>query len=138
MDRIEEIKERIKRNKETIKMITDIYVKANAPEGYKSFTSYVDADAIHGSRKNIDTIEIIERIRILENLIYIDERILRNYEKEQRIQKKLLDIDNIRDKVYYLRKIEGKTQEQTAEILGITDRHVRRIEAFNKMSGQKS
>ncbi|BDR73646.1 hypothetical protein K144316041_23540 [Clostridium tetani] len=129
MDKKEEIKERIRANKEAIRLIKEKYIEYNSPEGYKKGTSYLDADTIHGSRKEHSLFDMVERLRLLENMIYIDTLILHNYEKEERIQDKLQHIKTTKDKVHYLRRVEGFTQEQTAEKLGITDRHVRRIEA---------
>lgn len=129
MQLVQEIEERIKRNKEAIEILKEEYIKACRPQGYRSGTSYLDADCIHGSRKTHRLQDMIKGMETLENLIFVDETILGNYKNKERIQNKLLELPNIKDKVTYLRKVEGKTQEETAEILGVTDRHIRRIES---------
>ena len=128
MDKKEEIKERIRSNKEAIKLIKEKYIECNSPEGYKGSTSYRDVDTIHGSRREYSLFDMVERLRLLENMIYIDTLILQNYEKKERIDNKLNELKTIRDKVHYLRQIEGFTQEKAAEKLGITDRYIRKIE----------
>lgn len=128
MDKITEIENRIRKNEEAKLLIREEYLKANCPQGYKSGTSYLDADTIHGSRKEFSINNMVESLKLLEHLIYIDTVILENYKKENRIAEKLKELETTKDKVYYLRQVEGYTQEKTAEILGITDRWVRKLE----------
>ena len=128
MDKITEIENRIRKNEEAKLLIHEEYLKANCPQGYKTGTSYLDADTIHGSRKEFSVSSMVESLRLLEHLIYIDTVILENYKKENRVAEKLKELETTKDKVYYLRQVEGYTQEKTAEILGITDRWVRKLE----------
>lgn len=130
MDRITEIKQRLEKYKKDKDYILENVIKASAPSGYKESTSYLDADCIRGSRKEVDLAKTYEAIRLLENLIYLDELILDKMIKEEiEIPKRLEELPGNKEKVYYLRNVQGYTQERTAEILGISDRHVRRLES---------
>lgn len=128
MQLVQEIEERIKRNKEAKIMLQKEFLEGCAPQGYKKGTSYLDADTIHGSRKEYNLFDMIERLRLLDHMIYIDEIILGNYNQKERIQNKLHELKNIEDKVTYLRMVEGKTQEETAEILNYSTRGIQEIE----------
>lgn len=129
MDRITEIKQRLEKNRKDKEYILENVIKAAAPSGYKESTSYLDADCIRGSRKEVDLAKVYEALGQLDNLIYLDELILDKMIKEEvEIPKRLEELPGNKERVYYLRQVQGYTQERTAEILGISDRHVRRIE----------
>lgn len=129
MNKITEIETRIRKNQEAMLLIHEEYLKANCPQGYKTGTSYLDADTIHGSRKEFSVSSMVESLRLLEHLIYIDTVILENYKKENRVAEKLKELETMKDKVYYLRQVEGYTQEKTAEIINISCRHLQRLES---------
>lgn len=128
MDKITEIQLRIERNKMAKATILSRLLESGAPQGYSTGTSYLDADCIHGTKRTYDLVELVDRLRELDNFIYLDEIILENYLKEDRVNKTLKELTTTKDKVHYLRKVEGYSQEKTSEILRITDRHVRRLE----------
>lgn len=127
MDR-REIQDRIEQNKKALKELDNKYLKAFAPEGYKSGTSYNDYDTIHGSRKELrveDYIREREKIRVL---IELDEQILSTEIAIAEDEKYLSKLKNKEDKIKYLRKVRGYTQERTAEILNVDVRTIQRIE----------
>lgn len=128
MDRITEIRNRVKENREKYNYIVNHIIKASCPQGYKEGTSYQDYDAIKGSKKEINMVKVLESLHQLESIIYLDEIILENLERDKDIEEKLKQIETLKDKIYYLRKVQGYTQERAAEVLGISDRHVRRLE----------
>ncbi len=129
MDRIQEVKYRLEKNKKDKEYILEKVIRAAAPSGFKESTSYLDADMIRGSRKEVDLQKVYEAIRQLENMIYLDELILDKLIKEQiEIPKRLEELPGNKERVQYLRQVHGYTQEQTAEVLGVTDRYVRKIE----------
>ena len=127
-----DIEERLKKLRKTKEDIINIYIKKNAPQGYKSGTSYLDADAIRGSKKEYSIAAMMEELQRVEHMIQLDEDMLKYLEKEEEIPIKLKELPKLKDKVYYLRKVQGYTQAKTAEILGISDRWVRKIETKYK------
>ena len=129
MDKITEIRNRVKENRDKYNYIVKHIIKVSAPQGYKEGTSYQDVDMIKGSRKEINMVKVLESLHQLESIIYLDEIILENLERDKDIEEKLKELETNKDKVYYLRNVQGLTQEKTAEILGISDRHVRRLES---------
>jgi DNA-binding XRE family transcriptional regulator len=60
------------------------------------------------------------------------EKILRDLElsiKNEQVDKEYIGkLDTSKEKVAYLRIVKGYTQERTAELIGIGERHVRRLE----------
>lgn len=75
MDR-KEIQDRIEQNKKALADLDKKYLKAFAPEGYKSGTSYNDYDTIHGSRKDPRITEYFEERKKILTLIELDEGLL--------------------------------------------------------------
>ncbi|NEZ47976.1 hypothetical protein FDF74_12365 [Clostridium niameyense] len=128
IDNKTEIKNRIKKNKELLEELKKEYLLCCKPQGYPKATSYVDADNIHAGRKEYNIIEFVDRVRVLEHLIYIDLEILKNFEKDERINNKLRNLKTLEDKIYYLRKVEGLKQDTVAKMLYISTRHLQRIE----------
>ena len=53
---------------------------------------------------------------------------------EQRDKEYISKLNRTKDKVMYLRFVKGYTQKATANLIGITERHVQRIEKKLKMS----
>lgn len=53
---------------------------------------------------------------------------------EQRDKEYISKLNRTKDKVMYLRFVKGYTQKATANLIGITERHVQRIEKELKMS----
>lgn len=53
---------------------------------------------------------------------------------EQKDKEYISKLNRTKDKVMYLRFVKGYTQKTTANLIGITERHVQRIEKELKMS----
>lgn len=126
MDR-KEIQDRIEQNKKALVDLDKKYLKAFAPEGYKSGTSYNDYDTIHGSRKSPRITEYFEERKKILTLIELDEGLLTKvvYVDEEEYLK-VLDT-NIK-KVKFLRDVKGYTQQEVSDKLKLGLRTVQRIE----------
>lgn len=127
MDR-KEIQDRIEQNKKALADLDRKYLKAFAPEGYKSGTSYNDYDTIHGSRKELRVEDYIREREKIRALIELDEQILSTEIAIVEDETYLNTLKNKEDKTKYLRKVRGYTQERTAEILNVDIRTIQRIE----------
>lgn len=125
---IEEIRQRIDNNIKALCDLDEKYIKAYCPQDCPSGTSYTDYDSIHGGKKEPRVEDYYkERQRILA-LIELDEQLITSIEL-QIDDKEYLDILKSNDqKVTYFRVVKGYTQLKTAEILGLSERQVQRIE----------
>ena len=123
MDR-KEIQDRIEQNKKALADLDKKYLKAFAPEGYKTGTSYNDYDTIHGSRKELRVEDYIREREKIRALIELDEQILSTEIAIAEDEKYLSKLKNKEDKIKYLRKVRGYTQERTAEILNVDVRTI--------------
>ena len=123
--RIQELKEHIKEKEKELQKIKEDAIRYSAPMGYPSGTSYEDYDCIHGSKKRIDVCKLAEEIERLEVLIDIDKHILKELEKNRDINEKLQQIENIDDKIVFLKKL-GFTNEEVAEECYISVRQLYR------------
>lgn len=123
-----EIEDRIINNKLQIKKLDSKYLKAYCPKSPTGETSYEDYDCIHGSKKEYRIEEYYRQKKRLMAMVELDEQILQSANCLVEDKKYLELLENKEQKVKYLRIIRGYTQEKTADILGISDRHVRRIE----------
>lgn len=126
MDR-KEIQDRIEQNKKALADLDKKYLKAFAPEGYKSGTSYNDYDTIHGSRKDPRITEYFEERKKILTLIELDEGLLTKvvYVDEEEYLKVL---DTNVKKVKFLRDVKGYTQQEVSDKLKLGLRTVQRIE----------
>lgn len=126
MDR-KEIQDRIEQNKKALVDLDKKYLKAFAPEGYKSGTSYNDYDTIHGSRKSPRITEYLEERKKILTLIELDEGLLTKvvYVDEEEYLKVL---DTNVKKVKFLRDVKGYTQQEVSDKLKLGLRTVQRIE----------
>lgn len=103
-------------------------LKTVGPAEYSNGTSYLDADCIHGSRKEMCIQEIIEQSGRLENMIYLENCILEKTEKEiKKIKKGLKGLEGLELKVREMRTIEGKKLNQIANELGYSEGYIRRV-----------
>ena len=123
--RIQELKEHIKEKEKELQKIKEDAIRYSAPMGYPSGTSYEDYDCIHGSKRKIDIHKLAEDIQRLETLIEIDKHILRELEKNRDIDEKLKQIENIDDKIAFLKRL-GFTNEEIAESIYLSVRQVYR------------
>lgn len=126
MDR-KEIQDRIEQNKKALADLDKKYLKAFAPEGYKTGTSYNDYDTIHGSRKDPRITEYFEERKKILTLIELDEGLLTKvvYVDEEEYLKVL---DTNVKKVKFLRDVKGYTQQEVSDKLKLGLRTVQRIE----------
>ena len=126
MDR-KEIQDRIEQNKKALADLDKKYLKAFAPEGYKTGTSYNDYDTIHGSRKDPRITEYFEERKKILTLIELDEGLLTKVvDVDEEEYLKVLDT-NVK-KVKFLRDVKGYTQQEVSDKLKIGLRTVQRIE----------
>jgi len=126
MDR-KEIQDRIEQNKKALADLDKKYLKAFAPEGYKSGTSYNDYDTIHGSRKDPRITEYFEERKKILTLIELDEGLLTKVvDVDEEEYLKVLDT-NVK-KVKFLRDVKGYTQQEVSDKLKMGLRTVQRIE----------
>lgn len=123
--KIKELTLRIELHKQEKKDISDKYLKAFAPMGYKTSTSYEDQDTIRGSREELDVFDYQGEINRLNRLIELDTTILNNIIKERDIEGYISDMTSNKDKVRYLRNVEGFKQREIAELLEI---HIRTVQ----------
>lgn len=123
----QEIEERINRNERTIKKLDETYIKAFCPQSGGG-TSYEDYDSIHGTRKEYRVEDYFKAKQRLLTMIDLDKQLLVSAGIETEDEIYLSYLENNEQKVKYLRRVKGYTQEKTAEKLGISDRQVRRIE----------
>jgi len=131
MNRLEKIKDieyKIKQIKRDIEELDRKYVKAYAPKGYKSSTSYNDYDTIPGGNKELHLESYYEEKKKKETLLELNEEILLSLKMEVDTDEYLRLLSNNYQKVKFLRKVKGYTQSKTAEMLGIGQRTVQRIE----------
>lgn len=90
-----------------------------------------------GSRNDTSLDRILEAIHKAESHLYLAEEELKNKKKlKQSIEEVLSSMEGIEYQVFYYRVIKGMTQEEAAEELDRSDRHIRRIEKNIKMSGK--
>ena len=138
MNNIEELEQKILHKQELLNRLNKQYLKAMAPDSYPKGTSYNDYDTIHGSKKEYRVEDYWKERSILEEAIEIDMLILANIKNKKEEDEYLLKLDTTKDKVRYLRKVKGYTQERTAEILNMSERQIRRIDKELKMSCKMS
>ena len=123
--KIATLKEEIKEKEYELRTIKEKAILFSAPKGYSKGTSYEIHDCIHGSKKSVDIYKLAEEIERLEVLIDIDKHILKELEKNRDINEKLQQIENIDDKIAFLKKL-GFTNEETAEQCYISVRQLYR------------
>ncbi len=132
---IEEIKQRIDNNIKALCELDEKYIKAYCPQACPTGTSYNDYDSIHGGKKEPRVEDYYKERQRLLALIELDEQLVTSIEL-QVDEKEYVDLlKNNNQKVQYYRFIKGYTQAKTASILGLSERHIRRIEKNIKMSG---
>lgn len=128
MDR-KEIQDRIEQNKKALVDLDKKYLKAFAPEGYKSGTSYNDYDTIHGSRKSPRITEYFEERKKILTLIELDEGLLDKVDMIDVDEDEYLKVlDTNVKKVKFLRDVKGYTQQEVSDKLKLGLRTIQRIE----------
>lgn len=126
-DIVKTIKNRIQFNKDKIKFIDDRYIKAFAPEGYKSGTSYNDYDVIHGSRKekNIEGY-LKEKEKILFK-IQLDEDLLDRFSDSKAIKHYMELIPDKSECVGFLKMVFELKLTEIAELMNYSYRHIQKL-----------
>ncbi len=130
---VKELEERIERNKLALRRLESKYLIAYCPKE-PAGTSYSDVDSIHGSKKEYRIEEYFKEKQRLQAMIDLDRELITTSGIRIDDKEYLTCLDNIEQKVKYLRVVKGYTQEKAAEILKVTERQIRRIEKRIKMS----
>lgn len=122
------LRDRIDLNESKLRKLDLEFHKACYPAGIKDSTSYNDYDTIHGSKKELHVPEWYEAKRKLIVQIDLDQQILESIIDGVEDEEYLNLLETIEQKVAYCRIVQGYTQAKTAELIGLSERHVRRIE----------
>ena len=130
---VKELEERIERNKLALRRLESKYLIAYCPKE-PAGTSYADVDSIHGSKKEYRIEEYFKEKQRLQAMIDLDRELIATSGIRIDDNEYLTCLDNIEQKVKYLRVVKGYTQEKAAEILELSVRHIKRIEKRIKMS----
>ncbi|MEG2918292.1 MAG: helix-turn-helix domain-containing protein [Clostridium sp.] len=128
IDRIRDIEYKIIDIKKQLNDLEETYINAYAPKEYSSGTSYNDYDTIHGGKKELYVESYYEEKKRLETLLELNIKIRMSLRMEVDTNEYLKLLTRNIDKVHFLRVVKGFTQAKTAEILGISERTVQRIE----------
>lgn len=127
----ERIRDRISLNESKLRKLDLEFHKACCPAGIKGGTSYNDYDTIHGSKKELHVDEWYDLKRKLIVQIELDKITLNSIidmdcDIEDEEYLKLLETNE--QKVSYCRIVKGYSQKETAKLIGLSDRQIRRIE----------
>lgn len=122
------LRDRIDLNESKLRKLDREFHKASCPSGGGTGTSYNDYDAIHGSKKELYIPEWYEAKRKLIVQIYLDQQILESIIDDVEDEEYLNLLKTNEQKVAYCRIVQGYTQSKTAELIGLSERQVRRIE----------
>lgn len=128
LDKIKDMEYKISDIKKQLKDLDDMYLKAFSPKGYKSGTSYNDYDTIPGGNKEFHIEEYFAEKKRLETLLELDKQILLSLKREVDEKEYLELLNTNSQKVKFLRVVKGYTQAKTAEVIGVSERTVQRIE----------
>lgn len=131
---LEEIKLRLDTNRYELKKLDEFYLKAFAPKGYKGSTSYNDYDTIPSGNKeySIEEFSII-RNRLIKSIEY-DEKVLFKLVNEINLDTYLELLEDNKEKIEYLRNVQGYSINKISEKLDISRRHVNRVLKTNKIN----
>lgn len=124
----ERIRDRISLNESKLRKLDLEFHKASCPSGVGVTTSYEDYDAIHGGKKELNVPEWYEAKRKLIVQIDLDQQILESILDGVEDEEYLNLLETNEQKVAYCRIVQGYTQAKTAELIGLSERQVRRIE----------
>lgn len=125
-EKIIELEERIKRNKEALLELDKLMIRMSGPQGLPSGTSYELHDNIRGGNKEIDLFKYVTDRERLKTFIEIDEKILSNLIKNLKLKEDIKLMPNNSDRVILMKSL-GYSTKQIADELFISDRHIRRI-----------
>ncbi len=135
---IREINELIKLNENILErclysksQIESFFRYHSEPKGYSKGTSYIDADTIHGSKKEYhpeDYQKLIEELGRLESIIFLQTEILDNLNKlREDLINSTKELEGIEYKVVVMHNLEGKTLREISEELGYSYQYIREV-----------
>jgi len=128
-----DINENIKYNCESNIRLIEKFLLKQGPKSYSSSTSYLDADCIHGSRKEMDTEDygkLIDELGKLRHMILLQNSILDGlYKTKKNIDTKLKKLKGIEHDVAYLKLVEGYSIHAIASKLHISESYAMKISA---------
>ena len=125
-DKINELEDRIKRNKEALIELDEIFYKFNGPAGYPNGTSWQDYDCIRGGNKEMDLFTYVTDRERLKTFIEIDEKILENLKRNQKLKEDIKLMPNYTDSIILMKSLGYSTKEISDELY-LTPRYVRRV-----------
>ena len=125
-DKINELEERIKRNKEALIELDEIFYKFNGPAGYPAGTSWQDYDCIRGGNKEMDLFTYVTDRERLKTFIEIDEKILENLKRNQKLKEDIKLMPKNTDRIILMKSLGYSTKEISDELY-LTPRYVRRV-----------
>lgn len=128
LDKIKDIEYKIESIEKEIQELDQKYFKAYSPKGYKGATNYNDYDTIPGGNKELHMEEYYITREKLTTLMELNEQILLNLKQEVDEKEYLKLLTTNAQKVKFLRVVKGYTQVKTADLIGVSERTVRRIE----------
>lgn len=119
--------------KHNLWQINKYLIRNNAPTGYAEGTSYIDADCIHGGRKEMhpeDWQKLIEESGKFQSMIELQESILNGLKQtKDKIDEKLLNLQGLEYKIIYYKYVEGLNLQQIASKLGYSYDYIREVHA---------
>lgn len=104
------------------------YFNEYKPKGYKTSTSYVDADRIHAKSRENNLYSLFDEMDKLRKLAKMKEDILYNLNRKIEVEKTLEMLPSKKEKVKFLIEIMGYNQKETGVIMGISPRQVGRYQ----------
>ena len=125
-DKINELEERIKRNKEALIELDEIFYKFNGPAGYPTGTSWQDYDCIRGGNKEMDLFTYVTDRERLKTFIEIDEKILENLKRNQKLKEDIKLMPKNTNRIILMKSLGYSTKEISDELY-LTPRYVRRV-----------
>ena len=125
-DKINELEERIKRNKEALIELDEIFYKFNGPKGYPTGASWQDYDCIRGGNKEMDLFTYVTDRERLKTFIEIDEKILENLKRNQKLKEDIKLMPKNTDRIILMKSLGYSTKEISDELY-LTPRYVRRV-----------
>jgi len=103
--------------------------KLLSPAGYKTGTSYLDADCFHGTKAD-NLAFVVEGISKLDNLIYIESGIIKNLDKEiDELKNELKSLKGLKLKIKTMQIVEGKSLKEIADELRYSYDYIRETAA---------
>lgn len=103
------------------------YFDEYSPKGYKTKTSYTDADTIHAKNREESLFKLFDEVGKIRKAIWLQEDILAALRIEYEVEKTLSTLTTKEQKVLFLFDIMGYTQKYIGEIVGLEVRQVRRL-----------